>query len=285
MTANETLIAVLRYVARGLPVFPVNPSTKAPLISAAEGGRGLHDATLDEALIWDWFRRWPHALAAAPTGAITGLVVLGIDESEAIDGWCSLEIIGVSFAPQTPMSHTPRGGTHLHFGHPGGFVKTIAGKLGPGLDIRGDGGSIILPPGPLRRWDPYYNPDTVPLAPMPTWMVVPEEPETQSTGSRSRRNVEVTPYGLAALEGAVRAMLDASAGEQRTALNREAYGIGQLVAAGEIPADLAIGELVWAAGKVRSLYAHRPWRAGECKRIIQAAFLDGQSSPRQVRHG
>jgi hypothetical protein len=49
---------------------------------------------------------------------------------------------------------------------PGDFVKTIAGELGPGLDVRGDGGSLILPQGLGRSWDRILGPD-LPLLPMP----------------------------------------------------------------------------------------------------------------------
>ncbi len=130
--------------AEPLPVFPVNPSTKAPLISAEEGGRGFHTASRDPAIIAGWRHRFRGALFGTATGAEAGFVVLDIDVCDEVDGWHTLEEMGVSTAPETPMSHTPRGGTHCYFAHPGGFVKTIAGKLGRGLDIRGDGGSVIL---------------------------------------------------------------------------------------------------------------------------------------------
>jgi hypothetical protein len=54
--ANQTerldhLAAALRYASQGVPVFPLTPRSKFPLISAANGGHGLHDATTDAAWI------------------------------------------------------------------------------------------------------------------------------------------------------------------------------------------------------------------------------------------
>jgi hypothetical protein len=121
---------------------------------------------------------------------------------------------------------------------------------------------------------------------MPPWLAIAEPERHNEPRPAARSTVRFGRYGDAALSSAVRAILDACAGEQRSILNRESYGIGQLVTAGEIPADLAISELSWAAEQLRSLDGRRPWHAGECKKIAMAAYLDGQASPRQGRrHG
>lgn len=76
----------------------------------------------------------------------------------------------------------------------------------------------------------------------------------------------------------------APTGAQRDILNKEAYSIGRLVGAGEMPAHVALDLLTWAAGKVPSADPRRPWRADETRKIIEAAFVDGQRHPREVRH-
>ncbi|MBI4497071.1 MAG: AAA family ATPase [Chloroflexi bacterium] len=47
-------------------------------------------------------------------------------------------------------------GWHLYLAHPGGHVPNTAGKLGPGLDIRGDGGYAVSPPS-LHRSGHFYT--------------------------------------------------------------------------------------------------------------------------------
>lgn len=269
--------------AEPLRIFPVNRSTKAPLLSAEQGGRGFHDASRDPAVIDGWRRRFHQAMFATPTGAEAGLVVLDIDVSDLVDGWHSLEEMGVTTAPETPMSHTPRGGTHCYFAHPGHFVKTIAGKLGPGLDIRGDGGSVILPYGPGRRWDPHFGPDTL-LAPMPTWMVIPE-PVAPPMPVGPRPGGNLSRYAEAALDNAVSRILKAGPGAQETTLNGEAFGIGQLAGGSVIPPALALDGLLWAARRIPSYDARRPWRPTDLERKVKAAFTDGIREPRTVPHG
>jgi Bifunctional DNA primase/polymerase, N-terminal len=47
----DHLAAALRYASQGVPVFPLAPRSKFPLISRADGGHELHDATTDAAQI------------------------------------------------------------------------------------------------------------------------------------------------------------------------------------------------------------------------------------------
>jgi Bifunctional DNA primase/polymerase, N-terminal len=76
--ANQTervdhLAAALRYAAQGVPVFPLAPRSKVPLISAANDGHGLHDATTDAARSQAWWMAHPTAnigLRLVGTGAL-----------------------------------------------------------------------------------------------------------------------------------------------------------------------------------------------------------------------
>ncbi len=52
--------------------------------------------------------------------------------------------------PATLQACTGGGGTHLYFMHPGGRVPNSAGRLGPGLDVRGDGGYVLVSPSRRR---------------------------------------------------------------------------------------------------------------------------------------
>jgi hypothetical protein len=264
--------AALGYAARGWPVFPMTETAgkKRPLTE-----HGLSDATRDPAQIRSWHARWPRMLVAIATGEASGIVVLDVDGPEGFD---SLENLAGPAHPRTPTDHTPRGGCHLLFRWPGHFVKTIAGKLGPGLDVRGDGGSCIMSPGPMRFFDPHLGLDT-PLAAMPRWMVIPE-PEPKPA-PKPTRDIRLSRYGEAALDGAVKAIIAAPAGQQHETLNRESFAIGGLVAAGALPAGLALESLGWAARQMPS-YDRRRWRIPELDKQVRNSFCDGQLHPRAV---
>lgn len=47
----DFLNSALHYASLGYPVFPLAPRSKHPLIPVRDGGRGLHDATTDPAVI------------------------------------------------------------------------------------------------------------------------------------------------------------------------------------------------------------------------------------------
>ena len=87
----------------------------------------------------------------------------------------------------------------ISFKHPGVEVRNSAGKLGRGLDIRGDGGYVVAPPsihpnGKQYQW--VVSPRDFPLADMPEWMVellqekneIKEPPQNGSILSGERNN-------------------------------------------------------------------------------------------------
>jgi len=268
------LDAALDYAARGWPVFPTKD--KRPLT-----GHGLLDASTDAETVGAWWTRWPAAVPAIATGEPSGVVALDIDIRDAVNGLDSLDELGIATHPQTVTAHTPSGGIHCLFKWPGHFVKTIAGKLGDGLDIRGDGGSLTLPSGrPDRYWDPVLHIDSTPLAPMPAWMVIPE-PVRAPVPDR-RPTVRLNVYCEAALDGAVKAIISAPHGQQQETLNREAFSIGRLAGSGAIAPGLALEALHWAARQIPSHDARRPWRVPELDRWISRSFSEGLRQPRQV---
>ncbi len=275
MTAVDPVHSALMYANRGWPVFPVG-ANKHPLTQ-----HGVLDATTDSTVIGEWWCRWPNAVTSISTGERSGVVALDIDMRPDLNGFDTLEVdIGVSIHPETPTSHTPKGGCHLLFAWPGHFVKTVAGKLGRGLDIRGDGGSVMLPPGPGRFWDPHVGINT-PLAPMPAWMIVGYRPRQLDQTARPVVRLPLSHYGEAALDAAVDRIVTAPNGRQRDTVNREVFAIGGLVAGGVIPSALALEALHWAAHRIVTYYPHRPWRAPEIDKIVDAAFLDGLRHPRK----
>jgi len=219
----------------------------------------MNDATGDERTIREWWDRWPNAVPAILTGEPSGIVALDIDIRPGGNGFDSLDELGVTTHPIAPTAHTPRGGCAVLFKWPGHFVKTCASELAPHLDIRGDRGSLILPPGPGRFWDPHLDLST-PIPPMPAWMVIanPRPADDAPVQYRPARRQPLSHYAEAALDNAVEAIRHAPAGQQRETLNHEVYSIARLVAGGVIPAGLAVEALQWAARQMPSYDAGRP---------------------------
>jgi hypothetical protein len=268
----------LACIARGWPVFPWGRRT--PLTS-----RGQTDATLDADLACNWWTRWPDAVPAIRTGAVSGVVGLDIDvgHGDGANGWDSLDEIGISLHPHSPTCHTPRGGSHVLFAHPGAEIDIRSGRIAPGLDLKGDRGSIILAPGRGRWWDDHL-PIDIALAPLPDALRLADEAAASSghaAAPRPARPVPLSRYGEAALDSAVKAIVAAPAGEQHDTLNREIYSIARLVAGGVMPAGLAIEALSWAARQMPSYDLRRPWRPAELDKLVRGSFADGLAHPRQ----
>ena len=161
--------AALALAARRRPVFPCRPD-KRPYTST-----GFKEASTEAAAIEGWWRRWPAALIGMPTGETSGLVVLDVDQRPTVDGAQSLMELTEAHGqlPDTVEALTPSGGRHVYFRWPGVVVRTTAGKLGPGLDVRGDGGYVIVPPSeaPSGRYEWEGSNPAEGAAAMPPWLL------------------------------------------------------------------------------------------------------------------
>jgi putative DNA primase/helicase len=270
---SAALDAALDYARRGWPVFPCN-AQKRPLTV-----HGCLDASTDEAQIRAWY--WDGALVGVATGKGARLVVLDIDIRDSGSGLDSLQLLGVNFHPKTLTAHTPSGGIHCFFAWPGHEVPNSASKIGPYLDIRGDGGYVVVPPGVGRFWDPHLGPDT-PLAPMPEWMMptAPERPQAVSRGEHVQTKGHLSPYCEAAIRRACNRIIKAPCGSQESTLNDEAFGLGTLVECWGMPSKLALECLNEAAALMSNCDHRRPWRQKELDRKVTAAFAAGLRHPR-----
>jgi len=133
-----SLEAALAYAARGWFVFPCG-SDKKPLTA-----HGFKDASQDPAQLQAWWDRWPGAAIGLDCGR-SGLVVVDLDVKGGADGPGEWRKLGIS-EDLALTSMTPSGGWHFIFKDTtGGVIRNSAGKLGPGIDIRANGGYIILP--------------------------------------------------------------------------------------------------------------------------------------------
>ena len=162
---SDTLSAAYRYAERGWPVFPCERRGKRPITR-----RGLHDATTDRNEIERMWRPDGHANVAVPTGRPSGIVVLDVDGDEGSDALYLLENDHGAL-PRTASVQTPSGGAHYYFKHPGGEIRNSVRQLGPGLDIRADGGYVIAPPSVGPNGLRYEPDERAPLAELPEWLL------------------------------------------------------------------------------------------------------------------
>jgi hypothetical protein len=249
----------------------------------------LHAATRDETQIRDWWHRWPNALIGVPTGRASGFVALDVDLKGEAFGLDTLAELGFAILPDTAMVHTTSGGLHLYFralDYP--EIRNTAGAkgrgIGPGLDWRGDGGYVVVPsPVSGYHWDPHWNLDTAPLAPVPTELVPRVPARLPIAAQPVRPETGLSPYAEAALDGACRRILAASDGEQEQTVNGEVFSIGTLAGAGAIPSEFARRTLQRAARWMPDYDPSHPWRAAEIERKVNHAFDDGMRSPRMAR--
>lgn len=184
MTATESSASMLQhaleYLQLGYPVFPVcspamgqhrhgnstcNNVGKRPLVTWEPFQSRL--PTINE--VRDWWTRWPAANIGMPTGKLAGIVVLDADSGDAKK--LAMDQGGVD---RTPAVFTGKpGGIHFWLAHPGDEVSNFARKR-PGLDFRGDGGYVLVPPsrhvsGASYRW--VEGTAGLSPAPVPPWLL------------------------------------------------------------------------------------------------------------------
>jgi hypothetical protein len=272
------LDAALAYARLGYPIFPCKPwPDKSPLTR-----NGFKDASRYPAQIEAWWSRRPDAIIGMPTGRASGINILDIDiKGPLAYGFDSLDALGHPALPDTPLAHTPSGGVHLYF-RADKEIRNSAGKLGPGLDTRGDGGYIILPSaGSGYAWDAHWNLDNVELAPTPDWLI-PAALEGTRVGKPVEPANGLSPYAEAALHSACRNIVRAPNGEQEKTMGAEAYSIGRLAGAAAIPQDFALRMLLLAGSQIPDYDPRSQWTAPQIERRITSSFNDGMRKPRPV---
>ncbi len=171
MSQNPHLEAALDYLAHGWAMIPASERGKRPIVR----WQPYQDKPPSKAQVRRWFSRWPKANISVVTGAVSGIVVLDVDPKHGGDASLAMLEKRHGALPETVESSTGGGGKHIYFAHPGRETRNRAG-FAPGLDLRGDGGVIIVPPsihpsGKPYRWRPAHAPDEIPLAALPIWLL------------------------------------------------------------------------------------------------------------------
>jgi hypothetical protein len=149
------LSAALDYASQGFAVFPCH-DVSAGACSCGQDcaspgkhprtGSGFKDATTDPATIKRWWAVWPRANVAIATGSVSdGLVVVDVDVKKGAEGDTTLAWL-IKKHPEfvdTFRILTPSKGTHCYFR---GVARSNQNALGKGVDVRGEGGYVLVPP-------------------------------------------------------------------------------------------------------------------------------------------
>jgi len=164
---NSHFKSAVWYAQHGWKIFPLRPGTKEPF-----AGIGVYHATTDLAQIKKWWTQWPSANIGLNCGN-SGLIALDADQYKDIyDGDKLLD----KDQEETVTNLTGGGGTHLLYLMPEGKLYGNATKgLPSGIDVRGFGGYIVLPPsthptGNLYAWESGYGPHEIVPLPLPDFL-------------------------------------------------------------------------------------------------------------------
>jgi putative DNA primase/helicase len=218
---------------------------KHPLGAACP--QGFLDATTDPAVVREWVTQYPRLNLGIRTGAPPDGARLTVVDVDGRHGggeslWELERRYGV--LPDTVEVLTGSLGRHLYFEAPEGVrIRSSAGTLASGLDVRSESAYIVAPPsrhtsGRRYHWEWSGHPAEMAPAPLPGWLL---DKLTAPTAASSTEAAPRAPWVATLLHGG------APEGERNQACFRLAayfrrYGL---------PTDVIAAILVDFAGRCR----------------------------------
>ncbi len=187
------------YARQGISVFPLHAMEEGKCTcgqNCKSPGKhprtqtGWKEATADEAQIrlW-WGTLYPGANIGMPTGGINSVVVIDVDSADAQD---YLQKNNIDQDTLTQLTGRP-GGRHLLYDAGDREIKNSVKNAGVPIDIRGDGGYIVVAPslhasGRRYRWANDYPP-----APFPSQLFPLFQRAKKKRGAASTFSAAGTP--------------------------------------------------------------------------------------------
>lgn len=228
LTAAERGLAVLPPSRTKLPALrsphreepDPDPAVEVPVCHGECGrfGHGVYDASADPGRVRALFAAAPWATGYGIACGLPPHHLIGVDldTKPGTDAPAALRALGerhLFTIPDTVVVLTPSGGRHLWLtGPPDTAVPNSAGRLAPGIDIRGAGGYLVGPGSRTARgvYTTAPGTDRLPPAPCPApllrLLLPPPRPRTGP------------PEGGYHGEGLVRFVLAAHPGQRNTRL-------------------------------------------------------------------
>jgi Bifunctional DNA primase/polymerase, N-terminal len=277
--------AALSLAARGWHVFPCVIGGKEPALR----DNWQHLATISPARVHRWWNRLPYNIGISCGSS--GLAVLDLDvphrkhppacEAAAVLSGAG-ELARLCHKHGQPLPHgtftvrTPSGGYHLYFTVSGTDLRNSAGKLATLIDVRAAGGYVVGPGSRVRGRKYVITYPAAPL-PLPDWIagLLRQPCPEPDSGCGAAEVGDGNAYALAALRAETRRVATAQEGARNDTLNRAAFSLGQLVAAGMVPQHV-----------VRTALANAAAQAGlptaEAARTIRSGMTAGAAKPRRA---
>lgn len=230
-----------QFVERDLPVLPLVARQKRPAIP-----RGLHGATTDKKELKRYFGNNPHANYGVSTGGTSNIFVLDIDGRAGRRSLSRL-IAKHGKLPRTVTVLTGNG-EHRYFRGNGTAIKNSAGRLGEGLDIRGDGGYVVgpgsvHPSGRVYSFKEGRALNEAAIAKTPPWLLAlvtsdrPRPPAKTQVEVPINKPRRLTAYMQAAQRRELERLSRAPNHQRNHYLNRSAFRLGQLLPYGVLDED------------------------------------------------
>jgi hypothetical protein len=211
---SEMMAVALEYAQAGWPVIPLHTPTgnadrpcscnKPGCESIGKHPRtmnGVKDATIDEAKIRRWWEQWPNANIGGALGPQAGRFAEDIDPRNGGDETQAGLVEKHGALPATLTAGTGGDGFHFIFKWPAGYTGKLKGALGGGVDVKGEGGYIVLAPSLHASGKRYHWLNDAPVVDAPQWMLNKlREPKAAAGPSGEMGEIVTQPGRFSALQ-------------------------------------------------------------------------------------
>ena len=280
MSGSVFPLVAERYAELGFAVFPCdgkNPKTS----------NGFHAATTEKRALQAWAEKWPAANVGIATGSVSGIWILDLDADSA-EAWLAELEKKHGKLPPTPEVKT-RKGRHIYFRLPEGKdIRNSASKVGPKVDVRGNGGYVIAPPshhpdGGTYKWHNELRPSKLGFAYAPDWLLSIVETKPRAAAARPTVIKPEVPgadrYVRRVLDDEYRALASAGEGTRNHQLFKSTAAMANYIGQGNCTKGM-VHDLAVAGAQACGLWGEDG--ADACLATIESALKQGLANPKQV---